>query len=1103
MKKKVLQLMLAVGLIGLVLAFTPRAGEANPPPPENPAGPKQDAGNPERYDPGLRPLTVGQTGVMPQSGVTESAEDQGTGRAWAPLTYESYRDGNWEIYTAAGDGTNPVRLTNHPATDVQPRMRRGGGRIVFASDRSGNAEIYSMAQDGSDVCQLTFDPGVDRNPNWSPDGAKIAFESNRDGQYEVYVMNADGSQVARLTNDAGFDGQPTWSPDQARIAFTAYRNNQWRIWTMNPDGSGLTQLSQLAYSENPVYSPDGKWVAFDSDGNLDSKMEICVMPVGGGACSFSYSLWGQADALMRGFSPDSCSIAFTRANWIYSSGGFEYTQSYLSVVFVESSTPRYVETMGLDWNPDWQTLDLLPPQSRVDPLPLFSRAGSFQVAWSGADSGPAGIKNYDIQGKVGVNGTVNSIWMEKTQTNGNYIGRAGDTVYFRSRARDWANNLEAWPAGWDTFTCFYKWLMEGTITDIRGIPLEGVALTQSIPAFEDQVTRPDGTYTRHLAGDGTLSVIIPAPAGYGQLPPALPGFTADQRLDFALPPADNLIHNPWFDDEGIASWLLGGGLAARADSSRAHSGAGSALLASWLAVEPVRVADNANYFKGDTKLERSVDGTLYLFWSRYSNYAYSKRSPAGTWSTAEIVADGNSVNAHVAPDGTVHVFYLSGGKLYYKLRKPEEIWSVPEDVTNRFNDILSINFALDSQGKLHAVWEQDGFLFYLSRTAAGVWGSAQQVRSNALLPIISVLPDDSLYVSWVQWLNPNYASYGMKQSLDGVWGSVEVLPGLCDYYPERQLEVNPAAGLAFSYICRNSVQMTTRSEAGTWSQLEVMPVELNYASYFRFGFGADGSLHVVWCAYDLRFGYRVRYPDGDWSAAWYRNNGWDSPFPVLEADNDMADLVWFERTGASSDDEWAARIRIPRNAESTMTQRAHIPAGMNQPTLSFAYLAGSGGYDQAEFAAEVNGLEVFSASEFSSEWKYASADLSAYAGQDVTLTFHATSGGGAVPLRVNIDEVSIGSWRTPVVTGAEPQRWEAGLVTVHGENFIATPQVYLGETLLGNVTWVDANTLTAEVPAGIPPGRQRVRVVNPDGPGSSQPVTIAFGEETFLPGVWR
>jgi hypothetical protein len=1101
-KKFALRSLLAAGLIGVALAATPRSGAANPSGPENPAGPRPDAAwAGERYAPGLRAGLNLEPVPAPLGSKQLNGSGWSGGFAWAPLTYESYRDGNWEIYTASSNGNGPLRLTNHPATDLQPRLQRGGGRIAFASDRSGNAEIFSMGQDGSDVRQLTDHPAVDRSPNWSPDGTRIAFESNRDGQYEVYGMNADGSQVTRLTDSAGFDGQPAWSPDQARIAFTTYRDGAWRIWAMNPDGSGLAQLSERAYSENPVYSPDGQWLAYDADGNLDATMEICVMPAGGGSCSYTYFPEAQTDALMRGFSPDSQLIAFTRVTWTDSAHGIAYIHSYLGEYAFFENVSLSVVSSGLDWNPDWQTMDIQAPQSIVQALPLFSRAGSIEVRWDGVDEGPTWIRNFDIQGKVGAVGAARDLWTATLSKIGDYVGSAGDVVYFRSRARDWSNNLEAWPAEWDTFTYFYKWLLEGVFTDIEGIPLDGVGLAQSIAAYEAQATRPDGTYIRHLVGEGPLSLSVTSPPGYGRLPPVQRVITGDTKLDFVLPPADNLIHNPWFDDEGLAYWQINEALPARLDTDVVHSGSGSARLdSSGLVVEPVRVMQNVGY-RGDQDLHRSADGALHLFWQGGSGCVYLRRSPDGVWGAPEeIVAQSDACQAEIQPDGSLHLFYLSGGKQYYITRAPGQAWSAPEDVSNRFNGFREISFGVDSRGALHAVWEQDGFMFYNARTAAGAWSGARQVRSNGLKPILRVMADDSLYVTWEQWMMPLDASFGMKRSPDGNWGSVEALPLMCGgYYPFKQLVSDASGNLVFGCARSwDSIQFSRRDETGTWSQPEEVTTDVGETEYFSLSFELDGSLHVVWAPDTSRFGYRVRYPDGAWSEPWYHHKKWSYLRPMLAADNDAADVLWFE-----AGDLWQMHMDIPRSAASTLAQSVHIPREMHQPRLSFAYLVQSSNDPQARFGVDVNGLEVFATYAVTSGWKYVSADLSAYAGQDVTLTFHATSGGGAVPLRVNIDEVSIGSWRTPVVTGAEPQHWEAGLITVHGENFIATPQVYLGETLLVQVTWVDASTLTAEVPAGTPPGRQRVRVVNPDGPGSSQPVTIACGEELFLPGVWR
>ncbi len=71
------------------------------------------------------------------------------------IVFQSYRDGNWEIYRADGDGSDVKRLTSNPASDVRPKLSFNGQKIVFASNRDGNYEIYSMNWDGTGLTRLT------------------------------------------------------------------------------------------------------------------------------------------------------------------------------------------------------------------------------------------------------------------------------------------------------------------------------------------------------------------------------------------------------------------------------------------------------------------------------------------------------------------------------------------------------------------------------------------------------------------------------------------------------------------------------------------------------------------------------------------------------------------------------------------------------------------------------------------------------------------------------------------------------------------------------------------------------------------------------------
>jgi TolB protein len=159
--------------------------------------------------------------------------------AWSPdgrrFAFSSTHDGNQEIYTAAADGSDIVRVTQNPGIDSHPAWSPDGKKIAFATERWGGLEIAAARPDGTGVERLTQSRGLDDYPAFSPDGSRLAFVSNRDGQFEIYVASADGSCATNTSSHLERDTFPTWTPDGHSVTFVSYRAGGCDLYTQRVD----------------------------------------------------------------------------------------------------------------------------------------------------------------------------------------------------------------------------------------------------------------------------------------------------------------------------------------------------------------------------------------------------------------------------------------------------------------------------------------------------------------------------------------------------------------------------------------------------------------------------------------------------------------------------------------------------------------------------------------------------------------------------------------------------------------------------------------------------------------------------------------------------
>jgi TolB protein len=219
------------------------------------------------------------------------------------VAFQVFKSNLSEIWTLDGaTGRDLIQVTTLPANEVHPAWLPDSKTLVFASDRLGSYAIWRRLASGAGGATMITRGGdmVDLAPSCSPKEKKIAFTStaktekaptvvmaNGIKQYIVleknlpyiWTVNVDGTDLTQLVQGA----YPVWSPDGKTIAYSSDVSGNWNIWTMTDDGASSTQLTttpgknQLA----PSYSPDGKWIAYTS--NVSGNYDIWIMKADGSA----------------------------------------------------------------------------------------------------------------------------------------------------------------------------------------------------------------------------------------------------------------------------------------------------------------------------------------------------------------------------------------------------------------------------------------------------------------------------------------------------------------------------------------------------------------------------------------------------------------------------------------------------------------------------------------------------------------------------------------------------------------------------------------------------------------------------------------------------
>lgn len=113
---------------------------------------------------------------------------------------------------------------------------------------------------------LSLSVAAQPNPLWmrhtsiSPDGQTIAFSYKGD----VFTVPASGGQARQLTSNAAYDSYPIWSPDGKKIAFASSREGSLDIFVMDKFGGEPKRLTTRSTNETPIAWRDNEHILFSA-----------------------------------------------------------------------------------------------------------------------------------------------------------------------------------------------------------------------------------------------------------------------------------------------------------------------------------------------------------------------------------------------------------------------------------------------------------------------------------------------------------------------------------------------------------------------------------------------------------------------------------------------------------------------------------------------------------------------------------------------------------------------------------------------------------------------------------------------------------------------
>jgi Tol biopolymer transport system component len=173
-----------------------------------------------------------------------------------------------------------------PARYAQLAVARDGRVALSRENADGGLDIWIADPVRGTATRSTAAPGTNELMTWSPDDAQIFFMSDRDGPQKLYVKPASGSspEQAVVSEGAPFKRSYGWSSDGRYLFFGQLDpRTGWDVWVLPlfGDRKAVPFAKTPSNEEGGDLSPDGRWLAYQSDESGRPEIYVQAFPAGG------------------------------------------------------------------------------------------------------------------------------------------------------------------------------------------------------------------------------------------------------------------------------------------------------------------------------------------------------------------------------------------------------------------------------------------------------------------------------------------------------------------------------------------------------------------------------------------------------------------------------------------------------------------------------------------------------------------------------------------------------------------------------------------------------------------------------------------------------